>query len=66
MLFPVRCQSCGRPFENEWNQFQAGKKTQNRSNKQILDDLGLPRECCRTTIIAYLPLIDKLLAFKKK
>ena len=50
-MIPIRCLSCGKPvsaYFDEYNQrLASGEKS-----KDILDDLGLKRYCCRRMLIS--------------
>ena len=51
-MIPVRCISCGKVVSAFYDEFQkridGGEKP-----KEILDDLGITRYCCRRMIIAH-------------
>lgn len=51
-MIPIRCLSCGKPvsaYFDEYNQrVAAGEKS-----KDVLDDLGLKRYCCRRMLISH-------------
>lgn len=62
MLIPVRCFTCGKVIASKWAQYQEEKKT--RSEKDVLDSLGMRRYCCRRMFLSQVDLIDKLLLFE--
>lgn len=51
-MIPIRCVTCGKPVSadfDEYNQrLEAGEKS-----KDILDDLGFKRYCCRRMLISH-------------
>ena len=63
-MIPIRCWSCGKPIAQLWEEFEErGKKGE--SKKDILDDLGLDRYCCRAMFLGHIDLIDTVAQFKK-
>lgn len=64
MIIPIRCWSCGKPIAQLWEEFkQRLEKGENR--KEILDDLGLERYCCKAMMMGHVDLIDTAAKFKK-
>ena len=64
MMAPIRCWSCGKPIAQLWEEFKARvEKGENR--KDVLDDLGLDRYCCRAMMMGHVDLIDTSAKFKK-
>ena len=64
MIIPVRCWTCGKPIGHLWDDFQErSKKGENK--KDILDDLGIERYCCRAMFMGHVELIDTVAQFKK-
>ncbi len=64
MIIPIRCWTCGKPIAHLWEEFQErSKKGENK--KDILDDLGIERYCCRAMFMGHVDLIDTLSHFKK-
>lgn len=69
MIIPVRCFTCGKvighlyeDFAKRYEQYkkaiEAGEKPK-ETPKQILDDLGLERYCCRRMILSHVELIGE-------
>ena len=50
-MIPIRCLSCGKPVSAVFDEYNvrvaAGEKS-----KDVLDDLGLTRYCCRRMLIS--------------
>ena len=64
MIIPIRCWTCGKPIGHLWEDFQErSKKGDNK--KDILDELGLERYCCRAMLLGHVDLIDTVAQFKK-
>ena len=67
VIIPVRCFTCGKIisdiFENYTKRYEEYKKAVDAGEKpketpkQILDDLGLDRYCCRRMILTHVDLI---------
>jgi len=68
MIIPVRCFTCGKVvsqvYEEYKKQYEEYKKivesggTPKKTPKDILDDLGVDRYCCRRMIISHVDLIE--------
>lgn len=69
MIIPVRCFTCGKVisdlyldykerYEDYQKSMKAGEKPK-ETPKQILDDLGVERYCCRRMILAHVDLLDE-------
>jgi DNA-directed RNA polymerase subunit N len=69
MIIPVRCFTCGKvvsqfyeEFKKRYEDYQKVVKsgeTPSETPKDILDDLGLDRYCCRRMIISHADLIQE-------
>jgi len=64
MIIPIRCWSCGKPIGHLWEQFKEGKN-KGDNLKEVMDDLGLERYCCRAIMMGHVDLIDTAAQFKK-
>jgi len=68
MIIPVRCFTCGKiiadVFEEYKKRYEEYKKivesgeTPKETPKQILDDLGLDKYCCRRMILTHVDLLE--------
>lgn len=65
MIIPVRCISCGKPVGHLWEEFKERTEEKDEDPKEVLDDLGLERYCCRSLFITHSHLIGKAAKFKK-
>ena len=63
MIIPVRCFSCGKPIGQLWENFK--KRTKNEDSKEVLDDLGLERYCCRSMFLGQSDTLELINKFKK-
>ncbi len=64
MIIPIRCMSCSKPvghlYEKYVKELEKGK-----SPKQVMDELGIKRYCCRGLFLSHVDLIDTVARFKK-
>ena len=60
MLIPVRCFSCNKVIGDKFEFFtkEKDKEPNKKSNKKLLDDLGLNRYCCRRHFISTIDMMD--------
>ena len=68
MIIPVRCFTCGKVIGDAYMQYKERIKAYNEAEskgekpketpKQILDDLGIDRYCCRRMILTHVDLIQ--------
>jgi len=63
MIIPVRCFTCGRIIGSDYERFiervEKGEKP-----KEVLDDLGVERLCCRRMILSHVDLIDSVASYE--
>ncbi|MFB6076184.1 MAG: DNA-directed RNA polymerase subunit N [Candidatus Aenigmatarchaeota archaeon] len=65
MIIPVRCMSCGKPVGHLWEEFEERAKENDEDPKEVLDDLGLERYCCRSLFLTHVDVMDEVAQFKK-
>ena len=69
MIVPIRCFTCGKIIGDAYEKYikrydeykktiDAGEKPK-ETPKQILDDLGIERYCCRRMILSHVELIGE-------
>ncbi len=56
--------SCGKPIAQLWEEFKE-RSEKGEKAKDIMDDLGLERYCCRAQFMGHIDLIDEVAQFKK-
>ena len=60
MIIPVRCFTCGKVIGGVYQTYI--KRVQlGEDPKQVLDDLGLQRYCCRRMVVAHADLVDEVI-----
>ena len=64
MIIPIRCFSCGKPVGHLWEKYKE-KVSQGAEPKEVLNELGLERYCCRQLFLGHVDLIDTVSKFKK-
>jgi len=64
MIIPIRCVSCGKPVGHLWEQFKQ-RVAKGESAKEVLDDMGMDRYCCRGLFLGHVDLIQTAAQFKK-
>ena len=62
MIIPVRCFSCGKLVGDKWEPFSK-RVAVGEHPKEVLDDLGVERYCCRRMLLSHVDLIDDILEF---
>jgi len=64
MIIPVRCFSCGKPLGHLWEEYKQ-RVAEGENSKNVLDDLGLNRMCCRSIFLGQADTIELISKFKK-
>lgn len=64
MIIPVRCFSCGKPIGQSWEEYKR-RVAEGEDSKNLLDELGLERFCCRSVFLGQTDLIELVGKFKK-
>ncbi len=65
MIIPVRCFSCGKVIGDKWEPYTR-RVNAGEDPKEVLDDLGLERYCCRRMLLSHVELIDEILKFHEE
>ncbi|MEF8880107.1 MAG: DNA-directed RNA polymerase subunit N [Candidatus Thermoplasmatota archaeon] len=74
MIIPVRCFTCGKIIGDVYKEYkerceryketlESGDKPK-ETPKEILDDLGVDRYCCRRMILSHVDLLDEAAPFE--
>ncbi|MBL7051817.1 MAG: DNA-directed RNA polymerase subunit N [Nanoarchaeota archaeon] len=64
MIIPIRCMSCNKPIAHLWEDYKE-RFTKGETKKEVMDDLGLERYCCRAQFMGHVDLLDEIARFKK-
>ncbi|NVO66498.1 DNA-directed RNA polymerase subunit N [Methanofollis tationis] len=56
-MIPVRCVTCGKVISPAWEAFKRRREA-GEDPKEILDDLGLKRYCCRRMLLTHKETVD--------
>ena len=59
MQFPVRCPSCGKVISDKYEEFEE-RTDDGEDAKEVLDDLGVQKYCCRTVFLTHVESIDEV------
>ncbi len=62
MIIPIRCFSCGKLVGDKWEPFSK-RVAAGEHPKEVLDDVGVDRYCCRRMLLSHVELIDDILEF---
>jgi len=64
VIIPIRCFACGKPVAHLWEKFKE-EVAKGRSPKEVLDELGLKRYCCRALFLGHIDLIETVAKYKR-
>jgi DNA-directed RNA polymerase subunit N len=69
MIIPIRCFTCGKIIGDAYKEYEKryaeyknlinSREKPKETPKQILDDLGIDRYCCRRMILTHVELIGE-------
>jgi DNA-directed RNA polymerase subunit N len=61
-MIPVRCFTCGRVISDVWEEYK--RRIEKEDPKDVLDDLGIKRYCCRRMLLTHVELVDVLAEYQ--
>jgi DNA-directed RNA polymerase subunit N len=61
---PIRCFTCGKLLADKYEKFEE-RVRKGEKPKQVLDDLGVRRYCCRAAMLTSVDLMEEIAKFKK-
>lgn len=64
MIIPIRCFSCGKPIAHLYAKYKVAVQG-GKSQKEVLDELGLKRYCCRAQLLGQTDTLELINKFKK-
>lgn len=65
MMVPIRCFTCGKVIGDKWEEF-ARRVKNGEKPKDVLDDLGVTRYCCRRMLLSNVEIIDDILKYSSR
>ncbi len=65
VIVPVRCFSCGAVIADRYEEFRR-RVEENEDPKQVLDELGVTRYCCRRMLLSHRDFIDDVIRLEEK
>jgi len=65
MMVPIRCFTCGKVIGDKLEEF-AHRVKNGEKPKDVLDDLGVTRYCCRRMLLSNVEIIDEVLKYSNK
>lgn len=60
----VRCITCGKLLGDKYEEFEQRVRT-GEEPKRVLDELGIKRYCCRSTMLTGIDLTGEIAKFKR-
>ena len=57
MMVPVGCFTCGNVVGQYWDTYRE-RTARGEKPRQVLDELGLTRYCCRRMMLSHVDLLD--------
>ena len=61
-MIPVRCFTCGKVISNVYEEYK--ERIKEEDPKDVLDDLGIKRYCCRRMLLTHVELVDALAPYQ--
>lgn len=58
-MLPPRCFTCNNFVGHQWKEYQKNKN-QSHEYKDLLDNLGLTRICCRRMLLTHVEIIEDI------
>jgi DNA-directed RNA polymerase subunit N len=65
MIIPVRCFSCGKVIGDKWEDYRKRIEL-GELPRDVLDDLGIDRYCCRRMLLSHVEIIDEVIKFHEE
>jgi DNA-directed RNA polymerase subunit N len=61
MIIPVRCHTCGKVLCDKYNVYLNKMKEGKKDPKEIFEELGIKRYCCKTILTSHINIIDNII-----
>ena len=62
MLIPIRCFTCGSLIGDKYDEFRR-RIDESQDPRNVLDDLGVMRYCCRRMLLSNIDTVDEVLPY---
>jgi len=62
MLIPIRCFTCGSLIGDKYDEFRR-RIDESQDPRNVLDDLGVRRYCCRRMLLSNIDTVDRVLPY---
>jgi DNA-directed RNA polymerase subunit N len=62
MIIPIRCFTCGKVIGHLYEEYSR-RVSEGEDPKDVLDDLGLERYCCRRMFLTHVETIDEIMPY---
>jgi DNA-directed RNA polymerase subunit N (RpoN/RPB10) len=63
MIIPIRCFSCGQIVAHDYEAFIKEIKDKKLTPKEVLDNFGVRKYCCRRMYISNVEMIDEIMKY---
>jgi DNA-directed RNA polymerase subunit N len=63
LKFPIRCFTCGKIIGHLYPEY--AKRIKSEQPKDVLDNLGIKRYCCRRIFLAHVDISSEILPFNE-
>jgi DNA-directed RNA polymerase subunit N len=63
MIIPVRCFSCGQVIAHNYEEFLKEIEEKKLKPKEVLDNFGVRKYCCRRMYISHVEMIDEIMKY---
>lgn len=63
MIIPVRCFTCGKVIGHLWERYKKEVES-GRSPKDVLDEFGITRYCCRMIFLTHVDNLKEVAFFR--
>lgn len=63
MIIPIRCFSCGQVVAHNYEEYIKKIAEKKKTSKEILDELGIKKYCCRRMYVSNVEMIDEVMKY---
>lgn len=63
MIIPIRCFSCGQVVAHNYEEYIKKIAEKKKTSKEILDELGVKKYCCRRMYVSNVEMIDEVMKY---